>query len=101
MSIPYQGQMQEAGNFTVAATPAAVTVTLGWQPAYVKAININDVAEFEYFEGMADDSAVKHVTAGDMTIETSDMITVATTGFTIGTGIGDTASDVVRWIAFR
>ena len=101
MTISYQGQVQEAGNFTVAATPAAVTVTLGWQPAYIKAININDVAEFEYFEGMADDSAIQHVTAGDMTIETSGMITVSASGFTIGTGIGDTASDVVRWVAFR
>ena len=93
----------QTGQITVANPAAAVTVNLGFTPRYVKAVNINDLAVFEYFEGMAAGAALRngnHASEQNSVIS-SNGITVSDGGFTLGTAICDTAADVVRWIAVR
>jgi len=93
----------KTGSFVVAATPAAVEVKLGFKPTYVKAYNINDLASYEHFEGMAGPSAIKianHASV-QLAVVTTGTITLTDRGFILGTAVGDTAADVVRWVAAR
>ena len=90
-----------AGTFAVANPAAAVTITCGFSPRYVKAININDLATHEYFYGLAAGASIQTITDGTISVNAADGITVSETGFTLGTDICDTAADVVRYIAFR
>lgn len=103
MALEYSDQKVNTGTITVANPAAAVTVTLGWQPRYVKAVNINDLKIYEWFEGM--DAAAYLLTANhadtQIAVGTTNGITVSATGVTFGTTICDTAADVVRWIAVR
>lgn len=103
MALKYPDQLVNTGSITVANPAAAVTVTLGWQPRYVKAVNINDLKIYEWFEGM--NAAAYLQTANhastQISVGTTNGITVSATGFTLGTTICDTAADVVRWIAVR
>lgn len=99
----FDKNMVQSGSFVVAATPAAVEIELGFKPSYVKAINQTDVTIYEHFDGMASPSALKtanHASA-QFAVATTNTITIADNGFTLGTAIGDTAADVVRWVAFR
>ena len=103
MSLKYSDQMTAAGSLTVPATPVAQVIKLGWKPRYVKAVNINDLASYEYIEGMTAATALKGTNSAStqFSVVSSNGITVNSDGFTIGTGIADTAADVVRWVAFR
>ena len=103
MSLDYPDQVQATGSHTVPATPAALTVTLGWQPRYVRAVNVNNLKFYEYFEGMSDGTSLDTGNHADtqIAVNAADGITVSSTGFTLGTDICDTASDVVRWLALR
>ena len=58
MSIAYAEQKAKNGTVTVASTPAAVTITLGWRPSYVKAINVNNLVHYEHFDGMSDATSI-------------------------------------------
>jgi len=173
-------QSAKTGSISVVAA-AAINVVLGWTPSYVRAVNVNNLAFYEYFSGMdagtsldtgnhadtqisvnAADSISTYagraagasltgtvsVTAASATVTgsstnflgelavgdtitvngevrtvsaiasktslTASAVYVATAsavniyemkgkgaGFTLGTDICDTASDVVRWVAIR
>ena len=73
------------GRYLDTGTVAAYKFTLGFKPRYVRVQNLAATgATLEWYEGMADASAVKRVTAGDMTVITTLGITVADDGFTFG-----------------
>jgi len=95
--------MQEVGTNTVAAGGTAETVVLGWVPKYIRAINVNNLASYEYFTGMTADTSIdmaNHDTT-QVSVNAAGGITLTTTGFTLGTDICDTTSDVVHWLAIR
>lgn len=103
MSLDYPDQVQNTGKITVANPAAAVTVTLGWQPRYVRAVNVNNLTFYEYFEGMADGTSLDTANNADtqISVNAAGSITVSATGFTLGLDICDTAADVVYWLAIR
>ena len=103
MALDYAEQVHAVGAITVAATPVAETVTLGWSPRYVRATNINNLATYEHWDGMDDGESLDNVNH-DTTQNVSNAagsITLTATAFTLGTDICDTASDVVRYVAIR
>jgi hypothetical protein len=72
------------GRYLTDATAAAITITTGFKPRYVRVQNNTSGDGMEWFEGMAAASAQKQVAAGDKTLITSLGITVSATGFVIG-----------------
>jgi len=102
MSVEYQSQMQPSGTLTTAATPAAQTVTLGFRPSYVKVQNVTTILMGEHWDGMADASYLLTTgSTGVQTLPTTAGITLSATGFTVGTGVQGSASDVLYYIAYR
>lgn len=103
MSLDYASQMHAVGSETVAATPAAITVTLGWSPRYVRVTNINNLATYEHWDGMDDGTSLDTANHADtqISVNAAGSITLTSTGFTMGTDICDTASDVIRYVAIR
>jgi len=97
--LDYAAQMQSVGKITVANPAAAVTVTLGWSPRYVRAVNVNNVVTYEHWDGMADGTSFD--TATELSLNAAGAITLTATGFTLGLDICDTAADVVYWLAIR
>jgi outer membrane usher protein FimD/PapC len=96
-------QFAQVGTNTVAAGGTAETVTLGFAPSYVRAINVNNLTSYEHFSGMDDDTSLdmaNHDTT-QMSVNAAGGITLTSDGFTLGVDICDTTSDVVRWVAFR
>ena len=49
----YADQMHAVGTITVPNPAAAQSVTLGFNPRYVKAINVNNLKMYEWFYGMS------------------------------------------------
>jgi len=94
-------QAAKTGTNTVAAGGTAETVVLGFQPSYVRAINVNNLTSYEYFAGMTADYSITDANGGTVAAATSGGITLTADGFTLGTAICDTTSDVVRWLAIR
>lgn len=103
MSLNYADQVQKMGTNTVASGGTAETVVLGWVPRYVRVWNVNNLASYEWFTGMTADYSLNMINHADTqnVAATSGGITVTANGFTLGTTICDTTSDVVRWVAFR
>ncbi len=94
-------QYAQVGTNTVVAGGTAETVALGFKPSYVRALNVNNLATYEHWEGMDDDTDLTTITAGTMSINAAGGITLTSNGFTLGVDICDTTDDVVRWVAFR
>lgn len=88
------------GRYLDTGTAAAFTITTGFQPRYVRVVNVASGDEYEWFEGMAAASAYKRVTAGTASIPTTLGITVSATGFTVGldTDINVT-NEQLSWMA--
>src|SRR3990167_11298029 len=89
------------GRYIDTGTVAAVTFTLGFKPRWVRILNeAASSSGFEWYEGMADASAIKRALAGDLTVVTTNGITPSASGFTIGL---DTDVNVINeqldWIA--
>ena len=82
---------------------AAVTITLGFRPSYVKAFNVNNLVHYEHFDGMSDGTSIDTANAADtqISVNAAGSITLSATGFTLGLDICDTAADVVHWLAIR
>jgi len=81
-------------------TAAAITITVGFKPRYVRVQNITSGDGMEWFEGMAAAAAVKQVTAGDKTILSTLGITVADTTFIIGLDTDvNVKAEQLSWIA--
>lgn len=66
-----------------ASAAAAVTITLGFTPRYIKFVNLTDRITEEWFEGMASASSLHTVAAGTMTLETVNGIAVSGSSFTL------------------
>lgn len=91
------------GSFT--ATGAAVNISLGWHPSYVRAVNFTDGDTIhEWWYGMTAGTAIKTTTAV-ATLGTNGISTYAGTdalaeGFTLGTDVCENAK-VIYWLAMR
>lgn len=74
------------GRYLTSSTAAAITITLGFKPRYVKVQNLNGsgYAALEWYEGMADASAVLTGIDGAISLITSLGITPSANGFVIG-----------------
>lgn len=89
-----------SGRILDTGTVAAMTITLGFKPRYVKVVNNTSGDSEEWIEGMADASAMKSVAAGTTSLITENGITQEDNGFIIGldTDILVT-SEQLSWIA--
>lgn len=82
-----------------AATPAAVTITLGYEPRYIRFINATDRIEWEWFIGAASGTTLKTVAAGTRTLDTADAaIAVSGDTFTVPAALV-LQNKVYRWSA--
>ena len=75
---------QTVGRYIDTGTVAAFDLEIGYKPRYVCVENVTSGDKMEWFEGMADASAIKTVAAGTRTIITSNGITPLANGFTVG-----------------
>jgi len=100
-TVDYQdaGVMQyAAGGFTGAG--AAVDVTLGFKPRYIKVFNETDATTWEWFKTMAATKVIKTVTAGTLTADTGTAILDNDDGtFTLSATLA-ASGKVCSWIAF-
>jgi hypothetical protein len=81
-------------------TAAAITITTGFLPRYVRVQNVTSGDGMEWFEGMAAASAQKQVAAGDKTLITSLGITASASGFIIGLDTDvNVKAEQLSWIA--
>jgi hypothetical protein len=90
------------GRYLDTGTVAAYDfTTLGFTPKYVRVSNVTSRDMLEWFEGMADASAVKTVAAGTRTLITTLGITPITNkGFTLGLDTDvNVTSEQVSWLA--
>lgn len=101
MALDYAAQQHAVGTNTVASGGTAETVVLGWVPRYIRVINVNNLGTYEYWYGMTADTCIDAATDGTISVNAAGGITLTSTGFTLGTDICDTTSDVVRWVAIR
>jgi outer membrane usher protein FimD/PapC len=87
----------------VAAGGTAETVVLGYQPSYVRAINVDNLTSYEHFSGMDAATSIDMFNDADtqVAVNAAGSITLTADGFTLGADICDTTSDVVRYIAIR
>lgn len=95
------GPTQRAlGRYIDTGTVAAFNITCGFKPRYVRVVNTTSRDMYEWFEGMADASAIKTVAAGTRTLITSNGVTPLGNGFTIGldTDVVVT-SEQISWLA--
>ena len=97
------------GKFT--GTGAALTVSLGWIPDYVKCVNATDGDVIdEWFRNDAAGTSLRTIDTGagavDLVINAADGVTAyagsttAGPGFTVGTDISESAK-VINFIAMR
>jgi hypothetical protein len=88
------------GRYITSSTAAAIAITCGFKPRFVRVMNVTSLDKMEWYEGMTAAHAVKQVAAGTSTEISSNGITVAEDGFTIGL---DTDVNVINeqlsWIA--
>lgn len=96
-------QYAQTGKITVADPAAAVTVELGFAPAYVRAYNVNNLTSYEFYAGMTAGTSLDNANHADTqnSVNAADGVTLTANGFTLGTDICDTAADVVYWLAIR
>lgn len=88
------------GRYIDTGTAAAITITTGFKPRYVKVQNNTSSDGMEWYEGMADASAQKQVAAGTRSLITSLGITVSDRGFVIGLDTDvNVTSEQLSWIA--
>jgi len=57
---------------------------VGFRPNRVKLINVDGLATAEWIKGMADDSALKEITAGTKSLIDTNGITPLSDGFALG-----------------
>ena len=75
----------EGAYLDSAGTPAAATITLGFNPQYFCWLNATDRIQYEWYKGMANGTTLKTVAAGTRTLDTADVaISVSNGVVTIG-----------------
>lgn len=72
------------GSYLTSETAAAVTITSGFKPKYVKVWNETSGDQIEWNDKMADAEGFKRVAGGTGSLVTSNGITPTSDGFTIG-----------------
>jgi hypothetical protein len=74
---------------------------VGFRPQVVRLLNVGGLVTAEWVEGMADATAMKRVTAGDLTLVASpNGITPLSDGFSLGVdGDLNVNGELVRWEA--
>ena len=82
-----------------AGAAADTTISLGFQPRYVKFVNLTDRNVDEWFEGMAAFSSLHAVAAGTLTLETTNGISVSGNSFTVKAATVP-ASKTFAWEAY-
>jgi len=89
------------GRYLEDETAAEFDIECGFKPRYVKIVNLAATGcSLEWYEGMADASAFKRVTAGDMTVITTLGITPLARGFTVGLDLDlNVVNEQLSWIA--
>lgn len=88
------------GSYVDTGTAAAVTITCGFKPRYVRVMNQTSGDLIEWFEGMTAAHGIKQVAAGTRAATTSLGITVADNGFVIGLDLDiNVTSEQLRWMA--
>ena len=90
-----------AGRYIDTGTVAAFNITLGWKPVWVRVLNETASSSgFEHFAGMTAGHAIKRALAGDLTVVTSNGITLLTYGFTVGLDTDvNVTSEQLDWVA--
>jgi hypothetical protein len=90
------------GRYLDTGAAAAITITTGFKPRYVKVVNLGatGLASIEWFEGMADASGFLDITDGTKSVDVTTGITVSASGFTlaINTDVNIT-NEQLSWIA--
>lgn len=99
---PDVGIVQRAvGRYITTAGAAAIVITCGFKPRYVRVINTTDRIMMEWFEGMTAAYGIKTIADGTRTLAATNGITVAAKGFTIGFDTDVVANNKqLSWIAF-
>lgn len=100
---PDVGVVQRAvGRYITDAAAAAIVITCGFKPRYVRVVNETSLDMMEWFEGMADASAIKTTALTNaLSLITTLGITPAAKGFTIGLDLDVNVTDEqLSWIAF-
>lgn len=96
------------GRYLDTGTAAAIVITCGFKPRYVKVVNVTAAGTglnwVEWFKGMADASAIKvddqGSTEAGVTLITTLGITVSASGFTIGLDLDlNVTSEQLSWLA--
>ena len=88
------------GSYLDTGTAAAIVITTGFQPRYVRVLNEGSGDREEWVEGMADAEALKIVAGNAAAMITSNGITVSATGFTIGLDTDiNVSSEQLSWLA--
>jgi hypothetical protein len=84
--VPASTNNIAVGKYHDTGVAAAFKVTTGFQPRYVYVVNIDasGYVKVEWFEGMTAAYALKTAANGDIAMISSNGITVAADGFTIG-----------------
>lgn len=82
-------------------TGADLTVrTIGFRPKVVRIFNQTDLSKADWTESMADDSAMKQITAGTITFITTNGITPLSNGFGLGADAELNADgDLIHYVA--
>jgi hypothetical protein len=71
-----------------------------FRPRKVELYNVTGLATAVWVEGMADDSALKEVTAGTKSLITSAGVTPRSDGFDLGADADlNVSAELVRWVA--
>ena len=82
------------------ATASAATVTIGFQPRYVRLFNLTNADTLvEHFAGMDAGSSIDVAAAA--VLNAAGSITITSRGFTMGADSIDTADDVIHYMAIR
>ena len=94
-----------AGAILDTGTVAAMKITLGWKPRYVRILNVTGLVVEEWVEGMSDANGFLGIDSGagavDYSLITSNGITPADDGFTIGLNTDVlVSSEQLHWVAF-
>lgn len=93
------GSRKMTGSFVGTGADLEVR-TVGFRPKHVQIINIGGLCTAEWVAGMADDSMVLRVTAGTMTVPTTNGITPLSDGFAVGANADlNVSGELCRWVA--
>jgi len=94
MTVLYADQVQKTGTITV-VTAGAVNVPLGWTPRYVRAINVNNLVSYEYFNEMDAGTSIDMANHADTQISVNAAASITQyAGRAAGTAITGTVAVV-------